>query len=43
MELFNKYEGINLQELTVETITYYESILKPEGPEYIVIGEYALK
>lgn len=42
-ELINSYNGITLQIVEVEEIILYESILKPEGPEYKVIKRHPLR
>jgi len=42
-ELLEKYKETDLQETQVKKIIYYESILKPGGPEYIVLSEIPLR
>jgi len=42
-ELINSYNGIILQVVEVGEIILYESILKPEGPEYNVIKRHSLR
>jgi len=42
-ELIDRYSGIILQVIEVGEIILYESILKPEGPEYNVIKKHSLK
>jgi 2'-5' RNA ligase len=41
--LLSRYKEQDLQELPVQEIIYYESILKPEGPEYTVLSKIPLK
>lgn len=42
-ELIDRYSGIILQVIKVEEIILYESILKPEGPEYTAIKRHSLR
>jgi 2'-5' RNA ligase len=42
-EWIDKYREAELQEIRIEDFVYYESILKPEGPEYVAINRYSLK
>ena len=42
-ELIDRFRGTILQVIEVGEIILYESILKPEGPEYEVIKKHSLK
>jgi 2'-5' RNA ligase len=40
--LLEQYKDHDFQETQVKEVIYYESILKPEGPEYFVLAEIPL-
>ncbi|HOU97115.1 MAG TPA: RNA 2',3'-cyclic phosphodiesterase [Bacteroidales bacterium] len=41
-QIISKYDNIEFQEVKIEELIYYESVLKPEGPIYLPIKQIPL-